>query len=109
MKNWPLPNLNYKEITLPFEWDRSNWRYSEFDKSLKSYLPEDYDFPRGWGNPWPDMPSPDEEMLGVDFSNIKLSVPRNRCASNSLLGYYIGWHILGVSFRNEMVVKHMMV
>jgi hypothetical protein len=101
MKNWPLPNLNYQKITLPLEWDRRNWRYSEYEKNYKNPLPEYYDFPRGWGNPWPDMPSPDEEMSDVDFSSIRLSIPRNRCASNSLLGYYIGWHILGVSFRNE--------
>lgn len=97
MKNWPLPNLNYKVITVPLEWDTRNWRYSEHEK----YYPENFDFPKGWGNPWPDIPSPDEEIYNIDFSSIKLSKPRNRCASNTLLGYYIGWHIIGVSFRNE--------
>ena len=97
MKNWPLPNLDYKKISVRPEWDIEKWRYSEYEK----YFHENYNFPKGWGNPWPDIPSPDEEIYNVDFSSIRLSKPTKSCASNSLLGYYIGWHIVGVSFRNE--------
>ena len=75
--------------------------YSEREYMYKNSSPNYFDIPKGWGNPWPDLPSPDDETSGIDLSSICLSVPRNRCAANTLLGYYIGWHIVGVSFQNE--------
>jgi hypothetical protein len=44
---------------------------------------------------------PDDEEFGINLNNISLSQPRNRCSSPGLLGYYISWHIVGLSFKNE--------
>ncbi len=59
------------------------------------------EFPRGWNNPWPDLPVPDirEESWHPDQIMLSRSAP----SSNSirLLGYYMPWHLIALSFRNE--------
>jgi hypothetical protein len=100
MKKWPLPKLDGGRIRKESDWDSENWfRGEESDLLIKN--PIHLDLPKGWSNPWPDLPNPDDIHGEFKLENIKLSIPSNPCAKDSLLGYYIGWHIIGVSFENE--------
>ena len=106
MNKWPLPNLKLIKFSDAGINDRggsnkNSW-FREKDKAnLNPILIPDY-FPRGWNNPWPDLPIPDADYPDFNLDNIRLSEPRNRCANQNLLGYYISWHIVGISFQNEM-------
>jgi hypothetical protein len=101
MQKWPLPNperddFPFKHIEKIKEW------FTGRDTEYPNYEhPHNSDFPKGWSNPWPDLPNPDEEFAGIDWKNIKLSQSRNRCQNQTILGYYLSWHIVGVSFENE--------
>jgi hypothetical protein len=103
MIKWPLPNLDNREFFELFDLDTRNWRSpkQEYDNNYNQIAPWEKEFLKGWGNPWPDLPSPDEDSANIDLSSIRLSIPKNRCESRSLLGYYLSWHIVGVSFENE--------
>lgn len=106
MKKWPLPNLNSEIIRInrngsDREWRESNWYRGKEEDFFINEQPSFFDFPKGWSNPWPDLPIPDEEPSEFWLNKIRLSSPRNPCAKESLLGYYLSWHIVGVSFQNE--------
>ena len=100
--NFPLPNLDGAPIRLGQGFDNFNHWYREEDKrKFREDDPIFNEIPKGWGNPWPDLPNPDEDHPEFFLDNIKLSNPRNRCEKPTLLGYYLSWHIVGVSFQNE--------
>ena len=101
MKKWPLPNLDGGKIRLNRDWSERHWFFGREDDFLLKERPLVFDLPKGWGNPWPDLPNPDEEPNGFWLNKISLSGPRNPCSKESLLGYYMSWHIVGVSFLNE--------
>lgn len=104
MKKWPLPNLNEDIIRINREnrdWDERSWYYGKEEDFFTNEKPSFLDFPKGWGNPWPDLPIPDEEPSEFWLNKISLSSPRNLRSNEFLLGYYISWHIVGVSFQNE--------
>ena len=101
MQKWPLPNPDRGDFPFNSEEEIKGWFNTGLAKHPIYHHPPEIDFPGGWSNPWPDLPNPDEESTGIDFNNIRLSEPRNRCQSQSLLGYYLSWHIVGVSFENE--------
>ena len=101
MKKWPLPNLDGGKFSLNQDWSERHWfNYREDDFLLKeTYL--NFELPQGWGNKWPDLPNPDEDSSEFWLDKIHLSNPRNPCLKNTLLGYYLSWHIVGVSYFNE--------
>lgn len=103
MQNFPLPNLDGAPIRLNRDFENfPNWYREEDDfKNFREDNPFINEIPKGWDNPWPDLPNPDEEHSEFFLDRIKLSEPRNRCEKRSLLGYYLSWHIIGVSFQNE--------
>jgi hypothetical protein len=100
--NFPLPNLDGAPIILERGHDNMhNWFREEGIRSFREDHPFFNELPKGWGNPWPDLPNPDEDHSEFLLDNIRLSIKKNRCAKPSLLGYYLSWHIIGVSFQNE--------
>ena len=100
MKRFPLPNLDGGRIRLDKDWSQRHWFFGkENEFSLKKSI--EFDFLKGWGNKWPDLPNPDEHPSEFRLDEISLSSPKNRCSRKSLLGYYLSWHIVGVSFANE--------
>lgn len=100
MKKWPLPNLDGGEIRFDLDSENKNW-FRDRERDFILNKPSNQDLPKGWSNPWPDLPNPDDLNGEFKLENIKLSTPRNPCSKDTLLGYYIGWHIIGVSFENE--------
>jgi len=56
--------------------------------------------PHGWDNPWPELPIPDSPKHDIDISSIRLSEDIPPC-SGGYLGYYMPWHMIAVSYRNE--------
>jgi hypothetical protein len=100
MKKWPLPNLDGGKIRVNDALSDKNWYFREKDSFIKE-SPQVFDLPKGWGNNWPDLPNPDEDPSVFWLDRISLSSPRNPCLKETLLGYYMSWHIVGVSFCNE--------
>lgn len=101
MTNWPLPNIDGGKIRLNRDWSERHWFHGKEDKIFRNDRPPFFDLPKGWGNPWPDLPNPDEAPREFRLENIFLNIPRNFCSRESLLGYYMSWHIVGMSFLNE--------
>jgi hypothetical protein len=100
MKKMPMPNLDGGRIRINTERDyKTRFRDNESELFIKG--PTYTDMPKGWSNRWPDLPNPDDLNGEFDLENIKLSSRTNPCKKDTLLGYYIGWHIIGVSFKNE--------
>ena len=100
MKRWPLPKLDGGKIRINKDRYNDNW-YTDHRGDYFNDEPLNSNLPKGWSNPWPDLPNPDDIHGEFDLKNIYLSSPGNLCAKDTLLGYYIGWHIVGVSFENE--------
>ena len=100
---WPVPNTKYPDLKIKDTLDYPNWHKEEekIYRSLEENPPTLFELPKGWGHPWPDLPTPDDIYPEIDLSKIRFSTPRNRCAQPSLLGYYLSWHMIGVSFENE--------
>ncbi len=99
---FPLPNLDGAPIRLSQDFDNfHNWYREEDNRKFIEDDPFINEMPKGWGNPWPDLPNPDEDHSEIFLDKIKLSQSRNRCEKPTLLGYYLSWHIVGVSFQNE--------
>lgn len=102
MTNFPLPNLDGAPIRLGRESAKfHDWFRGEDFRNFREDEPFFNEILKGWGNPSPDLPNPDEDHSEFFLNNIKLSNPRNRCEEPTLLGYYLSWHIIGVSFQNE--------
>jgi hypothetical protein len=102
MKKWPLPNLDGGKIRIDRDWSQQNWNFGGENKIFKNRHPFDINLPRGWGNEWPALPKPDDDDPSeIRLNTINLRSTRNRCSNNTLLGYYMSWHIVGVSFYNE--------
>jgi hypothetical protein len=101
MKTWPLPNFNYEPIKVTGDTALRDWYNTEV--FLRDIRPRevDFDLPLGWSNVWPDLPEVDNVESHFDLDNVKLSKPTNHCSRPSLLGYYISWHLIGISFKNE--------
>ena len=97
---YPLPNLDDGNIK-PSGDNETKLYYGENDKIPEITVNISPDSPKGWGNPWPDLPMPDDEHPDFDLTKIKLSNSVNPCAKLTILGYYMSWHIVGVSFKNE--------
>ena len=100
MKKWPLPNLDRGKIRIDRDWDNESW-FTDEETDFFNKDPFNHELPKGWSNRWPDLPNPDDVHGEFNLENIKLSIPRNPCEKDTLLGYYMGWHIIGVSFENE--------
>ena len=88
MKKWPLPNLNRDLIFINndlnrFDGREPNWYY-EGKKDYFYNSPSLSDLPKGWSNPWPDLPIPDEENTELWLNKISLSSTKNRCYRESL-------------------------
>lgn len=99
---FPLPNLDGAPIRLGREYENfHDWFRGEDFRNYRDDDPFINEIPKGWGNPWPDLPNPDEDHSEFFLDNIRLSNPKNRCEKPTLLGYYLSWHIIGVSFQNE--------
>lgn len=103
MTNYPLPNFNFDNPKFivaddinPDDWESTNddkyEDYPPIENKLKS---------TGWGNPWPDLPDPDVNNDDFSISTVNLRERRHPCARGGVLGYYMSWHIVGVSFKNE--------
>ena len=104
MKKWPLPNLKLVDFKINLDWTEreSNWyRDKESEVLYNKDDPFPFETPLGWGNRWPDIPNPDEVYPEFRLIDVNLSEPRNRCSKKSLLGYYMSWHMISVSFQNE--------
>jgi len=100
MKKYPLPNLDCEKKRLNIDWGYRDWFIGKENLySIKK--PTLFDLPKGWGNRWPDLPNPDEDHSEFWLDKINLSKPLNICDIVSPLGYYLSWHIVGVSFKNE--------
>ena len=103
MEKWPLPNLDGGNIRFDRQSGLDNWHFGYPEDDYPINFPEIKDLPEGWGNPWPKIPDVDTDFgRGVDLSTIKLSEYQGPCGYSGVLGYYISYHILGVSFENEM-------
>lgn len=101
IQNWPLPNLKVFDFKPNKDLENRNWKHpNEFPIGEVGFPPQ-FDFPHGWGNPWPDLPDPDETYQEFDLTKINLKNKRVPCENADLLGYYMSWHIIGVSFQNE--------
>ncbi len=104
MSNYPLPNFNVEnpKFILNDEEHREDWMSDDDEEDdYRDYpLNNKSEFP-GWENPWPDLPDPDVNDDDFSINTINLRVRRNPCGRGGVLGYYMSWHIVGVSFRNE--------
>jgi hypothetical protein len=100
MKKWPLPKLDEGGVHIHEDWNNHNWFRSD-EPDFFNKIPINVELPKGWSNPWPNLPNPDDLDAEFRLENIRLSTPYNYCTKDTLLGYYIGWHIVGVSFQNE--------
>ncbi len=102
MTKYPLPNFNfdYPKFINSDERNLDNWQSTD-DHDYRDY-PQNKttEFP-GWGNPWPDLPDPDVNNDDFSINTINLRKRSNPCGRGGVLGYYMSWHIVGVSFRNE--------
>jgi hypothetical protein len=101
--NWPLPDTDIPDI--PIDNNRievsdtpiGGWdRYP--DVPTEGFFPKG---PEGWNNPWPDLPDPDLPRREVDLRLVRLSKGLSPCDFNAALGYYLPWHNVALSFRNE--------
>jgi hypothetical protein len=102
MKNWPIPNLTTGIDVIEGNHDRKDDWYHGEERGSELIIPYNIELPKGWSNPWPELPGIDEpHETEFDFSEINLSLPKNRCATRSYLGYYLSWHIVGISFQNQ--------
>jgi hypothetical protein len=101
MKIWRLPNFKLNKINFDLDWNRKDWhRGREIELPHEEY-PINKDLPKGWRNRWPDLPNPDDITSEFFLDNVNLSKTWDYCEKPTLLGYYISWHIVGVSFRNQ--------
>lgn len=101
MKKYPLPNLDGGRIRLNREWSQRNWFFKEVEEEFDKKEKFQFDLPSGWGNRWPELPNPDEEYSDFQLDKISLSKPNTSTNRVNILGYYMSWHIIGVSFQNE--------
>ena len=100
MENWPLPNLRQFDFN-PDRERRGHWKEEEFNDLYPKNKPVlTFDFPKGWGNPWPPLPDPDDNNKEYNFKTVNLNNTIKLCENKNLLGYYMSWHIVGVSFLN---------
>lgn len=103
MEKWPLPNLETGEISFGNESGLDDWYYGYEDDESEVNFPDIKELPEGWSNPWPDLPGVDIDLgKGTGLSGIRLSELHGPCGGSGVLGYYISYHILAVSFENEM-------
>ena len=101
MKKWPLPNLVDGELDPIKDFSFKYWYTSDEEYELRNYTHLIKNFPKGWSNPWPDLPIPDEIHDNISLDKIDLEVKKYRCTNDGLLGYYLSWHIVGKSFQNS--------
>ena len=104
MNIWPIPNLKIGIDIIEIDQKNKDDWYNGDDwyGDKKWILPQDIELPKGWSNPWPELPDVDQpHENGINFSNIDLSIPRKHCDERSILGYYYAWHIIGISFFNK--------
>lgn len=101
MLSWPLPNLDIGDIFIPPDSGiRDNWFWIG-ETPAHGHHPVEIELPTGWGNPWPDLPNPDEHPSEFDLREIFLSNSQDPCRKGIVLGYYVSWHVVGVSYMNE--------
>ena len=102
MTNYPLPNFNfdYPKFINSDERNLDNWQSTDEHEYRDYPINKTTEFP-GWGNPWPDLPDPDVNNDDFSIDTINLRKRSNPCGRGGVLGYYMSWHIVGVSFRNE--------
>jgi hypothetical protein len=98
MGNRPVPNLEEVNIEEKHKHHYDDVFHREIDYPWER--PNIGDVPTGWDNPWPDLPNPDSPLHDIDTSKILLSVEKPRCRGG-YLGYYLPWHIIAISYRNE--------
>jgi hypothetical protein len=98
MNKIPLPSVDGEIIRFNGNWDYHNWVFREriYEHELWGR-----DYPGGWGSRWPDLPNPDVDFPEISLDKINLSIPGNFCNTHKPLGYYMSWHIVAVSFRNQ--------
>lgn len=82
--NFPLPNLDGAPIRLGREYENfHDWFRGEDFRNFREDDPFINEFPKGWGNPWPDLPNPDQDYSEISLESIDLSKPRNWCEDGS--------------------------
>jgi hypothetical protein len=96
--NRPVPNLD--EVDIEDKHHVQQESDTRLDIGFPWERPENGEWPRGWDNPWPDLPSPDSPRHHIDISKIRLSVDEPPC-TGGYLGYYMPWHVIAISYRNE--------
>lgn len=101
MGNYPIPNLTEVEEFKhnnhsSGEWTGSNQPDYPFDR------PINIDRPGGWGNEWPELPAFDRpDIEQIDISQIRLSETSGKVCEGTYIGYYMPWHVIAISYRNE--------
>jgi len=96
MENWPIPDIEINELP-EIDFRNNGWILDhEIDTVIES---PDFEFPKGWGNPWPDLPSPDDTDIIAPYKII-LDKQRKPC-NREILGYYMSWHVIGKYYEIE--------
>ena len=104
---WPLPDLTIPELfvheDLLDEYNRTIGERGGEDSADVKRPPQGTgrkDSPNGWNNPWPTLPNPDISRKGITRDDFKLDDYPCTCNDRGVLGYYMPWHIVALSFRN---------
>jgi hypothetical protein len=100
MFNYPIPNLDEVEAFTAQNNNLNNWKGTHIS-DFPYDSPINIERPRGWGNKWPELPSLDRSDLEVDINKIKLSSPICKVCEGSYIGYYMPWHVIAISYKNE--------
>lgn len=103
----PIPDLSLPELEIPRGVYEGSWipqrprnRNDEL-KIIETGLDIPLGLPKGWSNPWPDLPSPDIKFPWVDPGKFSLNGFPCPCDSSNYLGYYVPWHYVALSHKND--------
>lgn len=100
MFNYPIPNLDVVEVFPEQNHKGKNW-IGRHRPDYPFEWPNNIERPGGWGNKWPELPGFDRPDIEVDINQIRLSNPTSKVCEGSYLGYYMPWHVIAMSYRNE--------
>ena len=88
MENRLEPNLRQYDFNPDRDRARGRWKEDEFNDLYPKNKPVlTFDFPKGWGNPWPILLDPEDNHKVYNFNTIKLNNNRKPSENKDLLGY----------------------
>lgn len=99
MFKYPIPNLDQAEV-YEKKSNTKNWKSKQYP-DYPVDRPIDIERPGGWGNKWPNLPGLDRTDIGIDINKIRLSNSSGNVCEGDYIGYYMPWHVIALSYRNE--------